>query len=186
MLNSIGVVQRRAGRAAEALAAHEQALELAGRVGTDVEKAEILNDLGLSLRSVGRRDRALASHRQALTLARRLRDPYEEARALDGIGNALPADAAEKAARYRRDAATLFASLGVPRADGPTSLPPRTSHRALRLDCALRVHNPTATGVHGVLFASASRRARDPLKWFRSTLPATPGTRPVLVYCQNV
>jgi hypothetical protein len=82
-----------------------------------VDKAEIRNDLGLSLRAVGRRERALASHRQALTLARRLHDPYEEARALDGIGHALPPDSADKAARYRRDAATLFSSLGVPRAD---------------------------------------------------------------------
>ncbi len=117
VLNSIGVVQRRAGRAADAIAAHEQALDLAACVGTDVDKAEILNDLGLSLRAVGRREKALTSHRQALTLARRLHDPYEEARALDGIGHALPPDSADKAARYRRDAGTLFASLGVPRAD---------------------------------------------------------------------
>lgn len=123
VLNSIGVVQRRAGRAAEAIAAHEQALDLAACVGTDVEKAEILNDLGLSLRAIGRRENALTSHRQALTLARRLQDPYEEARALDGIGHALPPDAADKAARYRRDAATLFSSLGVPRADDPYVLP---------------------------------------------------------------
>ncbi len=112
-LNLVGLILCRLGRPDEALAYHQEALELYRRGGMAFGEAEALNGLGLVDLAHGRRAEAIAHHQRALELYRHIGAKAEQAETLNHLGVALHAagDAAE-AVRHHRQGAALARALG--------------------------------------------------------------------------
>jgi DNA-binding SARP family transcriptional activator/tetratricopeptide (TPR) repeat protein len=118
-LNSLGVLHRQHGDLDQALLHHRQGLELIGEIGDRSREAEIVNDYATTLLLAGRREAAVGRFTNALELATTFACRYEVARAHRGLSYALAGTDAPRAAEHRRSASAIFASLGVPEADGP-------------------------------------------------------------------
>lgn len=114
----LGTVYARLGRHDEAVDQLQHALVVSRELEEASLQASVLNDLGSVLDQAGHTDRAQECFAAAGKIAADTGDRYEHARALDGAGRLLlgVGDIAG-ACDFLRQAAEMFAELGLPDAD---------------------------------------------------------------------
>ena len=81
LLDTLGHTFTAAGRFDEAIALHEQALELFREQGSELEEGLSLMNIGIALRNAGRPKDAIVSHRKARTIFERIGVSYHLAAA---------------------------------------------------------------------------------------------------------
>ncbi|WP_091034435.1 ATP-binding protein [Glycomyces harbinensis] len=107
-------VRARQGRAADAVALAEHALDATAAVPSVELRLEVLNNAGFAHLACGDPAAAERLHREAIDLAEAAPDAYEEARARHGLGNALAAAGDTERARTQwAEALRIHASLGT-------------------------------------------------------------------------
>jgi tetratricopeptide (TPR) repeat protein len=87
-LTSLGSASYSLGRYSEAIAFHEQSLEIAREIGHRQGEAASLGSLGNAYNALGRYSEAIAFHEQSLEIKRQIGNRQGEANSLIGLGNA--------------------------------------------------------------------------------------------------
>jgi tetratricopeptide (TPR) repeat protein len=118
MLANLGLNELRQGRAAQAAASPDQALELAREIGEQSIMVQARTRIGQVMLSVGRPLAALRAYDAALELACQLRELHAQASIHEGLGDTHHATGDPARARaHWQQAVALYSDLGVPGAD---------------------------------------------------------------------
>jgi tetratricopeptide (TPR) repeat protein/DNA-binding XRE family transcriptional regulator len=113
-LISLGAALRRGGQPAQALAACQEALEMATDESLAGYESDALIEITEARLALGESDAAVSDGAAAVELARRLGYRENEALALDALGRAeLASGRVARATAHWRDAITIFSELGL-------------------------------------------------------------------------
>jgi eukaryotic-like serine/threonine-protein kinase len=119
--NELANTLRIFGRAGEALAEHERALEDARAIGDRLAESDSLDGLGRVVYLTGRLDDSRALYEQALAIAREVGDAQREAAGLGGMAIIRSTEGAfEEACRLYERALALYRALGDRSGEGIT------------------------------------------------------------------
>jgi tetratricopeptide (TPR) repeat protein len=115
VIDTIGLIYLRLGRAEEALDCLEEALHLGLAAHNPRPTCSLLNTVGEVCLALGDHGRAVANHTEAIDRAERFGSRFERTRALVGLGDARLAQGdAFQARRHWREAHAALADMGLP------------------------------------------------------------------------
>ena len=119
LLGNLGIAYSDLGQVEQAIAYHQQALDIAREIGDRQSEGNQLGNLGIAYHALGQVKQAIAYHQQALEISREIGDRQNEGFWLGNLGNAYrDLGQVKQAIDYYQQALEISREIGDRRSEG--------------------------------------------------------------------